>query len=100
MRIWRISCIPGLRERSLRCKGLGTFIFKSFGTSIIIDSEYERYYSEIKTGTISYECSSETCLMFQINNGVELKEESVIKAIMRPVYAKSAYMIIDWFGVF
>lgn len=100
MRIGRIACIPGFRERSLHCRSFVTSIIKDSGTFIIIDSEYERYYSEIKTGTISYECSSETCLMFQINNGVELKEESVIKAIMRPVYAKSAYMIIDWFGVF
>lgn len=93
MRIGRIACIPGFRERSQHCK--------DFGTVIIIENEYERYYSEIelKRTAILYECSSETCFMFKIN-GVELKEESVIKAIMRPVYAKSTYMLIDWFGVF
>ena len=88
MRIERIACIP-FRERSQHCSG--------FGTVIIIENEYERYYSEMelrRTVAVLYECSSETCFMFQIN-GVELKEESIIKAIMRPVYAKSTYMLID-----
>ena len=90
MRIGRIACIP-FRERSQHCNG--------FGTVIIIENEYERYYSEIeleRTVAVSYECSSETCFMFRFRiNGVELKEESEIKAIMRPVYAKSTYMLID-----
>ncbi len=69
MRIGRIACIPGFRERSQHCNG--------FGTVIIIENEYERYYSEIglkRTVAILYECSSETCFMFQIN-GVGLSSK-------------------------